>query len=390
VSYRRPVLYPKQEQAIFSSDRYGIIEGSTKCGKTVACIAWILEQAMKGKQGQTFWWISPVYPQAKIAFRRLKRGLPDNLFKVNESELTVTLANGATIAFKSAEKPDNLYGEDVYAAVMDEATRIREEAWHAVRSTLTATRGFIRIIGNVKGRRNWAYALARKAEGGERGWQYSKLTSIDAIEAGIVAQEEVDQARSQLPEAVFKELYMAEPSDDGGNPFGQEAIRKCIGDISGKTPTVYGVDLAKSVDWTVCIGLDEDGEVCRFDRYQLPWEETVRRLTREIGLTPAFIDSTGVGDPIVERIQKDLPNVEGYHFSSTSKQKLMEGLAVAIQTSEIKYPNGAIVSELDAFTFEYTRTGVRYTAPDGIHDDCVMALSLAVYGRTGAAGVGVW
>ena len=216
---------------------------------------------MKGKQGQTFWWISPVYPQAKIAFRRLKRGLPDNLFRVNESELTVTLANGSIIAFKSAEKPDNLYGEDVYAAVMDEATRIREEAWHAVRSTLTATRGFIRIIGNVKGRRNWAYALARKAEGGERGWQYSKLTSNDAIEAGIVAQDEVDQARRQLPEAVFKELYMAEPSDDGGNPFGQEAIRKCIGDISGKTPTVYGVDLAKSVDWTVCIGLDEDGEI---------------------------------------------------------------------------------------------------------------------------------
>ena len=82
--------------------------------------------------------------------------------------------------------------------------------------------------------------------------------------------------------------------------------------------------------------------------------------------------------------------MEGYHFSSTSKQKLMEGLAVAIQSNEIQYPNGAIVSELDAFLFEYTRTGVRYSAPQGVHDDCVMALGLAVYGRTGAAGVGVW
>ena len=390
VSYKRPSLYPKQEQAIFSDDRYGIIEGSTKCGKTVACIAWILEQAMSGQRGQSFWWISPVYPQAKIAFRRLKRGLPENLYRVNESELTVTLANGAVISFKSAEKPDNLYGEDVYAAVMDEATRMREEAWHAIRSTLTATRGLIRIIGNVKGRRNWAYALARKAEGGEKDWLYSKLTALDAIEAGIVAADEVTQAQSQLPEAVFKELYMAEPSDDGGNPFGQEAIRKCIGDISGEAPAVYGVDLAKSVDWTVVIGLDDSGAVCRFNRYQLPWEETVRRLTQEIGLAPAFVDSTGVGDPIVERLQRDLPNVEGYHFSSTSKQRLMEGLAVAIQSDELTYPSGAIVAELDAFMFEYTRTGVRYSAPEGVHDDCVMALGLAVYGRTGAAGVGVW
>ena len=356
----------------------------------MACIAWILEQAMRGKRGQSFWWVSPVYPQAKIAFRRLKRGLPENLYRANESELTITLPNEAIISFKSAEKPDNLYGEDVFAAVMDEATRMREEAWHAIRSTLTATRGFVRIIGNVKGRRNWAYALARKAEGGESGWLYSKLTANDAIEAGILAADEISQAQRQLPEGVFKELYFAAPSDDGGNPFGQEAIRKCIGAISGKPPVIYGVDLAKSVDWTVAIGLDENGAVCRFDRYQLPWEETVRRLAQEIELTPAIVDSTGVGDPIVERLQRELSNVEGYHFSSTSKQKLMEGLAVAIQSNEIQYPNGAIVSELDAFMFEYTRTGVRYSAPQGVHDDCVMALALAVYGRTGAAGVGVW
>jgi hypothetical protein len=390
VIYRRPNLYQKQQKAIFCSERYAVIEGSTKCGKTVACIAWILEKAMQGKKGQSFWWISPVYPQAKVAFRRLKRGLPETLYSANESELTVTLVNGTVISFRSAEKPDNLYGEDVYAAVLDEASRMREEAWFAVRSTLTATRGDVRIIGNVKGRRNWAYAMARKAEGGEPDWAYSKLTAEDAIEAGIVAYEEVEQAKRQLPETVFRELYYAEPSDDGGNPFGQEAIRGCVGDISGKSPVVYGVDLAKSVDWTVVIGLDDDGTVCRFDRYQWPWEETVRRLYNEIGSTSAMVDSTGVGDPIVERLQRELGNVEGYHFSSTSKQKLMEGLAVAIQTNEIRFPQGVIVSELDTFAYEYTRTGVRYSAPDGMHDDCVMALALAVYGKTGAAGIGIW
>ena len=135
----------------------------------MACISWLLEQAMHGRPGQAYWWLSPVYPQAKIAYRRLKRGIPQSLYTSNESEMTVTLLNGAVISFRSAEKPDNLYGEDVYAAVLDEATRMREEAWHAIRSTLTATRGPIRIIGNVKGRRNWAYQLARRAEGGEVG-----------------------------------------------------------------------------------------------------------------------------------------------------------------------------------------------------------------------------
>ena len=312
-------MYPKQEAAIFSTERYAIIEGSTKCGKTGACIAWLLERALSGRPGHAFWWVSPVYPQAKIAFRRLKRGIRPDLYTANESELTITLANGATIAFKSAEKPDNLYGEDVFAAVMDEASRMREQSWHAVRSTLTATRGPIRIIGNVVGRRNWAYQMARRAEGGEPGWAYSKLTAADAIEAGIVASDEIEQAESQLPDAVFRELYFAEPSDDGGNPFGQESIRECIGDISTAAPVVYGVDLAKSVDWTVVVGLDDTGAVCRFDRYQWPWEETVRRLATEIGGTPAVVDSTGVGDPIVERLQRELGNVEGYSFSSDGR-----------------------------------------------------------------------
>jgi hypothetical protein len=56
----------------------------------------------------------------------------------------------------------------------------------------------------------------------------------------------------------------------------------------------------------------------------------------------------------------------------------MEGLAVAIQQREITFPEGPITNELNAFEYEYTRTGVRYSAPEGMHDDCVMALALAV------------
>ena len=56
----------------------------------------------------------------------------------------------------------------------------------------------------------------------------------------------------------------------------------------------------------------------------------------------------------------------------------MEGLAVAIQQRQITFPVGVIANELGAFEFEYTRTGVRYTAPSGLHDDAVCALALAV------------
>ena len=42
--YRRPKLYPKQTEAFFNDARYSLIEGSTKSGKTVSCMAWLVRE----------------------------------------------------------------------------------------------------------------------------------------------------------------------------------------------------------------------------------------------------------------------------------------------------------------------------------------------------------
>ena len=139
-----------------------------------------------------------------------------------------------------------------------------------------------------------------------------------------------------------------------------------------------GVDLAKSLDWTVVVGLDRAGHVCGFERWQSSWEQTEKRILSLIGSTPTLIDSTGVGDPIVERLQRLCPTVYGFKFTSQSKQKLMEGLTVALQQGRVGYPDGAISQELDTFEYRYTRTGAIYTAPEGLHDDCVVAIALAL------------
>jgi hypothetical protein len=399
LEYERPYLYPKQLAAIFDERRYSFIEASTKAGKTSGCIVWFAEQGMSGQEGWNYWWVAPVSGQADIAFRRCLRAIPQELRTENQTLKTITLITGAVLWFKSADKPDSLYGEDVYAAVMDEASRTKEDAWFAVRSTLTATRGPIRIIGNVKGRRNWFYQLARKAEKGEEAnFGYHKITAIDAIAAHVLDKDEVDDAKKVLPEAVFKELYLAEPSDDQGNPFGLKAIARCINPMGMQqgASVVHGLDFAKKQDWTVDCGLDEHGRLTKFLRMQVGWEQQIPILKDSIGYTPTLADATGVGDPIVERLQKTPgAKVEGYIFSQQSKQRLMEGLALAIQSGEVSFPDapdgalphdhpGNIRRELEIFEYEYTRTGVRYSAPEGFNDDCVMALALAVMHRTHA------
>lgn len=243
IEYARPWLAPYQEQALFGPKRYSVVEGSTKCGKTAPCLIWLAEQALAGRPGQNFWWVAPVYQQAEIAFRRMKRGFPPGFWKSHDSDKWLEPPNGTRLWFKSAEKPDNLYGEDVYAAVIDEASRVRFDSFVAVRSTLTATKGPIRIIGNVKGRGTWFYKLARRAERGDPEMEYARITALDAIDAGILSAEEIESAKRDLPENVFRELYLAEATALEGRvytAFGPENVDADIKDFGG---TLYvGMD----------------------------------------------------------------------------------------------------------------------------------------------------
>lgn len=394
IVFERLPLYPKQAAIIDDPHRFTICEATTKAGKTMSHIEWILEEAINKKAGN-WWWVATTSDTSDIAFRRSQarlRGWIDTggvmkqvadpiPFEKNETRKYIDVM-GARIWFKSAEKPDNLFGEDVYGAVGDEVTRWREEAWNALYTTLTATSGRAKLIGNVKGRRNWAYFKARQAqkeneEGIEGDWGYHLLTAFDAIEGNVIKSDIVEQARRDLPEAVFRELYLAEAGDDEGNPFGLNAIRACtITEPSTDETAAYGIDLAKSRDYTWVVGFDAEGHQTESHRWQSDWGTTKSRILALVGLKPTLIDSTGVGDPIVEELSAVRRNIQGFKLTSASKQQLMEGLAADIQGRQIRFFDTKLIAELESFEYEYTRTGVRYTAPPGFHDDGVIAVSL--------------
>lgn len=224
IAYKRPETirnYEKQVAFMDSPYRFSIVEATTKAGKTVGCIVWLFEQCLKGKDGDNYWWVAPTFTIAKIAFRRMKRYIsPKSIYTANESELTIALITGGVMFFKGADNPDSLYGEDVRAAVLDEATRMKEDSWFAVFSTLTATNGLCKIIGNVKGTDNWVYPLAREAESGNKpNWAYYRITADDAVAAGIMSIDVVEEARRTLPNGVFLELYYGIPFANAADKF---------------------------------------------------------------------------------------------------------------------------------------------------------------------------
>lgn len=412
IHYAGASLYPKQRAALYDPARIAIIEAGTKCGKTIGALAWLAEKAMlEGREGRNYWWCAPVFGQSEIAFRRMRARIPKGYAKANQSKMTITLVNGATLWFKSAERSDDLYGEDVYAAVMDEASRMREASWHAIRSTLTFTQGPVRMIGNVKGRKNFFWDLARAAEAGAPDMAHHKITAWDAVEAGVLARSEIESAYRDFKrlgrEGVFNQLYLAEAADDGDNPFGLAAIEACVldghtttrdgGDSSWRLPgdrypKAAGVDLAgrgavnanvreeeaTDRDYTAVVLLDREGVALHVGRFRKAHTETATEVHRIVRNTMAYVDSTGTGDAVVEALQRrgDM-RVEGYTFTDRSRQDLLEGLALRIGEQSIAFPDGWLRDELDAFEYRYTPRGVRWAVPEGQHDDGAFALALA-------------
>jgi hypothetical protein len=394
INYTRPPLFKYQADILDCPARYTVTIASTKVGKTASHIVWLFEQALQCSANQSVWWVAPTFFQAKIAFDRMKVQISNqNFYKANETNLIITLITGSKIYFKTAEKPDNLYGDDVYAVVFDEFTRARETAWFALRSTITSTGGKCKFIGNAMSKKNWGYKLAMKAKGGDDpNYAFFKITAYDAADAGMLTKdgrpfrEEIESAKQDLPEAVFNELYLAEASEDGSNPFGMKYIAMCCQPTLSTQPSAcYGIDLARKVDSVSIIGLDKLGTMSHYHNFsKVGWQQTIDTV-RYLPKVPMAMDSTGVGDVVLSQVEQVQQQVEGYIFTQGSKQRLMEGLAVAIQSRKIIIADdgdvvngtGKLRHQLEQFEIEYTRTGVSYSAPEGEHDDDVVALALA-------------
>lgn len=376
-----PALYAKQERIIFSPARFAFIEGSTKSGKTSGCLIWQLAQVLLARKNSVHWWVAPIYSQSKIAFDRALIDFEELIVRSNKSELWLEFDRGVRWYFKSGQNSDSLYGQEVTSAVLDEASRMGEPVWDAVRSTLSTTRGPARAIANVKGRGNWHYKFCRRAESGERNYSYGKLTAQDAVDGGVLHPAELEQAAQDLPEAVYRELYFCEPSDDAYNPFGLAELDAAFGEVDRRHPAVvYGLDLARKHDHTVLIGLSSLGHVVSLDRFQLPWAEAYEKIASVVGRRPVLVDATGIGDPIASELQKRRVNVTPYVISAGAKQNLMALLRTAFSERRLRHDSDILKTELEHFEFAYTLNGgVRYAAPAGMHDDCVDALALAYW-----------
>jgi len=228
----------------------------------------------------------------------------------------------------------------------------------------------------------------------------------------------------ELGEASFAAEYGAQFVDEGGAVFREDDIAACLADdprvsaaagdlvsapSAGRLYSV-GVDWGRRRDFTVACVLDATERPARLVglwRWRgTGWEAqaaAVARIVAAFSPVRVLADGNGVGDPVAERLSEAIrsvpaapnsggdgwtPPVERFVFTADSKQRLVDGLTLALSARALTYPaHRALLTELRAF--EYGPPGPSGRAPmaarGGGHDDIVMALALAWHGApTGA------
>jgi hypothetical protein len=374
----------------------------TKTGKTTALAAWIAEGILKGEPCA---WVGPWHQRTRSGFEAVKAFLSIPLqrgsFVASESVCQIRARGkakamgGGRLDSYSGDNPEAVFGEGYRRVVIDEASRQSEKSYTAALTTISATDGRVRLAFNLeRGRKNWAIGnllRVRAATPGERQRASEDFLTFPTLGEGFVSPEVVAAMRRQMPDAVWRALYLAEIPDDDLALFrrldevfsGAELAAPQAG-----RPYRMGLDLARKADWTVATVVDDLGSVVACDRFnEISWSlqiERVAALYRRFGCYRVTVDATGVGDPIVEELRKRGLSVEPFLFTGPSKKALIERLCMACDALEIRLPAtprfAPFREEMEAFEYVMDGGEVRYGAPSGVHDDCVMSLALAVRG----------
>ena len=116
------------------------------------------------------------------------------------------------------------------------------------------------------------------------------------------------------------------------------------------------------------------------------------RLADRAPLTKLAMDRSGVGERPYEELREKLGGVvEGVKFTQQRKAELFTNLKMLMERGRLKLPHDRILfSHLNAVECHTTASGgLRFTHPEGTHDDAAVALALACWAASRPSGYAV-
>ena len=382
--------HPKQKLILESKKKEIVLSAGRGFGKSMLCAYLVLKALLKG--GHVLL-IAPTYSLNDRVLEHLEKwmriGFPSTMkgFSKRVPQSISIPLYGSKLECRSAEAPEGMLGKRFDLVIVDEAAKIPRKVWERYIYPTTQIKGGKIVYISTPMGLNWFFEE----------WTRTKGFQFTSRDNPYFTKKDWEDAKKVLPEIAFHQEHEAKFISDATAVF--RGIDKIVYKDCLKPPFPHhkytmGVDLGKERDFTVLSVMDRNtNHLVAWKRYKkISWNFQKKRIlatAKEYNNARIIIDKKIVGEYMVEQMRDESDSfIDEFGFKggkSTDKKELIERLAIFIEQQKIYIPPiRTIIDELRAYTFKITEAGrITYGAPQGLHDDCVISLALAVWGLTG-------
>ena len=295
---------------------------------------------------------------------------------------------GSRLYVRSGDKPRSLVSRGYSKVIIDESGFFRDEAYNELSPALLERQGQILAIG-VPSLQNWFFQLYKDIK---RGLPDAFALQLPSIINPQISISEWKRIYRTTPRDEFLRQYCAKFIEDFSTVWRIRDLDNCLGGESEKFVPgfeyVAGIDFARKQDYTVVTILKVSSPYCVVDTLRLhggSWTNQVEMIVnflQSYNVQVATVDATGLGDAVVEQLvnSTSVP-IAPFVFTNDSKSQIIDALTVLLEQGKIKIPVQfeEYHKEMKAFEYQVSKTGLRvFSAPEGLHDDHVMRLALAI------------
>ena len=379
------------DQIRTSPKKWHILNASRQSGKSFLLLQLLLNYALNYKNNSILV-VSPNHAGNLNLMDKIIKMTPKGLIsKHNRFEKWMIFATGSRVNFKSGDVWDSIRGGTYRICLLDEFSYMRQDdVLTAVRPT-TATYSDSKII------------IASTPRGKNKFWELFQMGSSNIQYQNYQMMywdnefydlEEVESARKELPDRIFRTEYGAEFLDSG---FVFSNINECaVLDPNQITGTTFfgGIDVGKTHDATVLTILNENFQVVNTLRIiSKSYDYIIKFIAQNLlkyKVRKCYIE-TNFETLLYESIKKE-PGIQNiimpFITTHTSKNRIIEQLILKFEKKEIQILKkdrdtstpAQVIRELELFDCKYSKASgaLIYQAAANGFDDCVISLALAV------------
>lgn len=343
------------------------------------CSKWALEN-----NNCKIGYVTPTLKLSKLFYKELSISLKPFITKENASDLILEFNTGTKLQFFSSESKDSIRGFQFHYLIVDEAAFMSDDFWNYIlRQTILITGRKILMCSTPNGAQGFFHQYCGYGLENQIGY---KTKSITIYDNPFVSEDEIKKIKSQVPERVFRQEFLAEFLDGSGSVFTN--FKNCIVKNPNKNGQYFaGIDWAKQDDYTVLTIMNSHKQIVyRYRINGMDYTNQVKIITSKLNEWKPILtlsEENNIGTVVNELLKKEYKGqLKTITLDNSLKKEIIESLIVAFEQGTIGIDDDEIfLRELQAFTCTYNpqTQNIKYSAPNGVHDDCVISLAYAFH-----------